>query len=352
MSVIVVMHKCEQHRPMAHILMAAVYIHIFQIWICVWSSYTHLNQTCQVSGHLARGPFHDGVFTWKSNLIAICFAICFVVGHQLQIASDTWTVAVNSLPFEVVENSMIVAFELCLKRISEKGPMSRCRAYRAECSVYLPYKSKWITHTVLPLWEDESIIEWKPCCRPPELDMPYSHYSDVIMGAMASQITSLTIVYSTVYSGADQRKLQSSASLTFVRKIHRWPVNSPHKWPVTRNMFPFDDVIMSCCCVLYELYVYIYIYTGRRISGALQRNMTLRVTQLYRIRLRDQICSSKTHFSKTTYFYLSVSLTWQSVIDVTDRVLSMPNYLARFYFYSLRPSDAYMNHWFNHHWFR
>ena len=64
------------------------------------------------------------------------------------------------------------------------------------------------------------------------------------MGTMASQITSLTIVYSTVYSGADQRKHQSSASLAFVRGIHRWPVNSPHKWPVTRKMFPFDDVIM------------------------------------------------------------------------------------------------------------
>ena len=61
---------------------------------------------------------------------------------------------------------------------------------------------------------------------------------------MASQITSLTFVYSTVYSGADQRKHQSSASLAFVWGIHRGPVNSPHKWPVTRKMFPFDDVIM------------------------------------------------------------------------------------------------------------
>ena len=64
------------------------------------------------------------------------------------------------------------------------------------------------------------------------------------MGAIASQITSLTIVYSTVYSDADQRKHQSSVSLAFVREIHRGPVNSPHKWPVTRKMFPFDDVIM------------------------------------------------------------------------------------------------------------
>ena len=65
------------------------------------------------------------------------------------------------------------------------------------------------------------------------------------MSAIASQITSLTIVYSIVYSDADQRKHQSSASLAFVRGIHRGPVNSPHKWPVTRKMFPFDDVIMK-----------------------------------------------------------------------------------------------------------
>ena len=70
------------------------------------------------------------------------------------------------------------------------------------------------------------------------------HYSDVIMIAMASQIISVTFVYSTVYLGADQRKHQSPASLAFVRAIHRWPVNSPHKRPVTWQMLPFDDVIM------------------------------------------------------------------------------------------------------------
>ena len=70
-------------------------------------------------------------------------------------------------------------------------------------------------------------------------DMAYgmlpSDYYDVIMDAIASQIISLMIVYSTVYSDADQSKHQSSASLA---------LNSPHKWPVTRKMFPFDDVIM------------------------------------------------------------------------------------------------------------
>ena len=72
-----------------------------------------------------------------------------------------------------------------------------------------------------------------------------THYGDVIMDAIASQITSLTSVYSTVYSEADQRKHQSSASLASVRGIRRGPVISPHKWPVTRKMLTFDDVIMG-----------------------------------------------------------------------------------------------------------
>ena len=61
------------------------------------------------------------------------------------------------------------------------------------------------------------------------------HYNDVILNASASQITSLTIVYSTVYSGIYERTHQSSASLAFVRGIHRGP----------RKMLPFDDVIMN-----------------------------------------------------------------------------------------------------------
>ena len=72
----------------------------------------------------------------------------------------------------------------------------------------------------------------------------HQHYCDVIMGAVASQITSPTIVYSTVYSDTDERKHQSSASLAFVWEIHRGSGNSPHKWAVTRRMFSFDDVIM------------------------------------------------------------------------------------------------------------
>ena len=62
-----------------------------------------------------------------------------------------------------------------------------------------------------------------------ELHSQTGHYSDVIMSMMASQITSLTIVYSPVYSDAVQRRHQSSASLAFVRGIHQWTVNSTAK---------------------------------------------------------------------------------------------------------------------------
>ena len=71
------------------------------------------------------------------------------------------------------------------------------------------------------------------------------HYSDALMSAMAPRIISVLIVFSTVNSGADRGKHQSSASLAFVRGIHWSTGDSPHKGPVTRKMFPFDDVIMN-----------------------------------------------------------------------------------------------------------
>ena len=71
------------------------------------------------------------------------------------------------------------------------------------------------------------------------------HYSDVTMNVIVSQITGVSIVCSTVCSGADHRKHQSSVSLAFVRGIHRRPVDSLHNRPVTRKMFSFADVIMG-----------------------------------------------------------------------------------------------------------
>ena len=86
------------------------------------------------------------------------------------------------------------------------------------------------------------------------LKIDYSlHYVDVIMGVIASEITSLTIVYSAVYSEADQRKNQIPASLAFVRGVHRGPVNSPHKWPVARKCFHGHQ----CYNSIYEMRVLI-----------------------------------------------------------------------------------------------
>ena len=67
------------------------------------------------------------------------------------------------------------------------------------------------------------------------------------MGTIASQITSLTIVYSTFIRVQIKVNIKAPGQWPFVRGIHRGPVNSPHKWPVTREMFPFDDVIMIQC---------------------------------------------------------------------------------------------------------
>ena len=64
------------------------------------------------------------------------------------------------------------------------------------------------------------------------------------MSMMASQITSVLVVYSTICSGARPKKTSKLCVTGFVRGIHRWPVNSPHKWPVTRKMLPIDVVIM------------------------------------------------------------------------------------------------------------
>ena len=91
------------------------------------------------------------------------------------------------------------------------------------------------------------------------------HCNDVIMSSMASHITSPTIVYPTVYAGAEQRKHQSSASLAFMRGIHQWPVNSPHKGPITRKMIPFHDVIMLSMPIVMALcyiFVFYFIFSG------------------------------------------------------------------------------------------
>ena len=120
------------------------------------------------------------------------------------------------------------------------------------------------------------------CCFPPqtfpELKFYQKNYNGVIMGAMASEITRLTIVYSTVYSGTDQRKHQSSASLAIVLGIHRWPVNSPHKWPVTRKIFPLDDVIMISLASFCNFVRYTAVILPA-IPGSCRKSPTIRQIQ-------------------------------------------------------------------------
>ena len=122
-------------------------------------------------------------------------------------------------------------------------------------SVHSPHKRQ-VTWIIVSIWwhHHASFFSYRVASLPSQCLYVYPigrlwnvaiHYDDVIMTMLASQITSLTVVYSIVYSGVNQRKHQSSASLAFVWEIHRGPVNFPHKWPVTRKMFLFDDVIMK-----------------------------------------------------------------------------------------------------------
>ena len=120
------------------------------------------------------------------------------------------------------------------------------------------------------------------------------------MGTMASQITRLTIVYSTVYSGADQRKHQSYASLAFVRGIHRWPVNSPHKWPVTRKTLPFDADIPMEIYMIHKIYVPTHSATKWHFQYT-----AFKGTYIYFICNTHAILSSETHFPHVWLCYLT-----------------------------------------------
>ena len=98
--------------------------------------------------------------------------------------------------------------------------------------INFPYRLNLYIASIVSFW-----INYVWCTPPSSWSLQWHHDE-------RDKITSVAIVCSTIYSGADQRKHQTSASLAFVRGIHRWPVNSPHKVPVTRKMLPFDNVIM------------------------------------------------------------------------------------------------------------
>ena len=93
------------------------------------------------------------------------------------------------------------------------------------------------------------------------------------MGPMPSQITSLSIVCPTVYSGADQRKHQNSASLAFVRWILRWPVNSPLPilWFPGTSFITNGTMFTLLLAVLYHMYMWIHLQTDAIVHTLIAR---------------------------------------------------------------------------------
>ena len=112
------------------------------------------------------------------------------------------------------------------------------------CWAQPSYSDGIIMHFLQPSWQMYEIYFLKSGLSFCTNSYSVNHYNDVIMGVTASQITRVSMVYSTVCTGEDQRKYQSSTSLVFVRGIHRWPVNSPQQGPVTQKMFPSDDIMI------------------------------------------------------------------------------------------------------------
>ena len=118
------------------------------------------------------------------------------------------------------------------------GKISQCitTIKQKPCAYFLAY-TVYHSNSQTDFFTNENIISWSLWLFACNAHSRYAaikivwhlilhHYSDIIMGSMASSITSLSLVYSTVCLGADQWKHQSSASLTFVGGIHTWPVNS------------------------------------------------------------------------------------------------------------------------------
>ena len=108
------------------------------------------------------------------------------------------------------------------------------------------------------------ICERTSHCMPRSLiHAEIKHYSDVIMGVMALKSPASPLFN----QGADPRKHQSSASLASVRGIHRGPVNSPHKWPVTRKMLLFDDAIIGYVCTPHCIWLATLIHPKRQVGS-------------------------------------------------------------------------------------
>ena len=178
---------------------------------------------------------------------------------------------------------------------------------------------------------------------------------------MASQIISITIVYSIVYLGADQRKHQSSASLDLVRGIHRWSVNSPHKRLLMWKMFPFDDVIMmasetkqdlptlrrlllllrphSMPCLLYYVFIYSCIHLhllwisdiGLLLSVC--RNLAIMTATTTTVEQRQHLCAN---LNNTHWYHRQTMVACCKYVDVVDHVIMRPHYIKSILLFTAR----------------
>ena len=183
--------------------------------------------------HQVQGNnFISCVFFWRIPIRTIAQDLP-IIPEELAACLDSFNKRMaNELKCRFVENEKWYYIE---ESDGELAHENCCCQYYPQMSIVNllnVYKSTWLI-TSTTNW----YICYMPCAPWDLVSSSTHHYNDVIMGAMASQITSISFVYWTVCSGADQRKHQSSASLAFVRGIHRGPVNSPHKWPITRKIW-------------------------------------------------------------------------------------------------------------------
>ena len=146
-------------------------------------------------------------------------------------------------PQQVLHVSHLLStFLEVVKSAVTMGALESCCSEKVALDGQIPptnSETQWITQS--SRWSNEATAIMVSVSGTFREIRPSVQYSEVIMSAIAFQTAGVSIVYSNV----DQRKHQSSASLAFVRGIHRWPVNSLHKGAVTWKMFPFDDVIMK-----------------------------------------------------------------------------------------------------------
>ena len=140
------------------------------------------------------------------------------------------------------------------------------------------------------------------------------------MSAMASQITGVPIVCLTFFSGVNQSKHQSSAPLSILRGIHRWPVDSPHKEPVMRKMFLVDDVIMPILICLqtdwFLLHCWLFLLVIIQVISLLISTIHPNLCMLYFLKIWLQWRFLNAH----QYFYCREKCNDGLIHEVTEKI--------------------------------